>query len=217
MNSQLIMVPVFFLVWLVWEYRLFYPIRLVTTFFHEVGHAIATVVTGGRVEDIRIHRYGGVILRTGGNDFLVCNAGYLGSVLIGSLFFYLTYTRFQGVALVLMGLLMVLFVLLWVKNKATMIPCLIIAGILIAAGVMLPGLAKLIIARFVGLCSVLYSFVVLKNYTRYCSSDPGTDAKKLGKETNTPPTVWAVAWCLISVCVLFALGQLMVTGKLPGQ
>ncbi len=167
--------------------------------------------------NLRIHRYGGVILRTGGNDFLVCNAGYLGSVLIGSLFFYLTYTRFGRVTLVLMGLLMVLFVLLWIKNKATMISCFVVAGILIAAGIMLPGLAKLIIARFVSLCSVLYSFVVLKNYARYSSSEPGTDAKKLGKETKIPSIVWAVAWCLIFVCVLFALGHLMITGKLTGQ
>ena len=64
---------------------LIYPFDLVGTFIHEAGHALAAVLTGGRVEQfvIRLDTSGYVSYR-GGAPLLATSAGYLSSVGVGA-------------------------------------------------------------------------------------------------------------------------------------
>ncbi len=64
--------------------------------FHEFGHAIMAVLTGGRVVSITLDpNEGGVTQMKGGRAALTLPAGYLGSSLIGAL---LTFCGFDIVA-----------------------------------------------------------------------------------------------------------------------
>ena len=65
-----------------WDSGFVYPFRILVVFFHEMGHALMTVITGGRVAELGLnHMEGGHTLSMGGNRFLILNAGYLGSLL----------------------------------------------------------------------------------------------------------------------------------------
>src|SRR4051812_29864841 len=68
-----------------WSTPLLVPFRLFVTVVHELGHAVATVLTGGQVTGIEISPGGGgLTLVRGGNFFVSVSAGYLGSSLFGA-------------------------------------------------------------------------------------------------------------------------------------
>lgn len=73
-----------------------WPFKMLVIAFHEFGHAITCVLTGGRVLSISLDpREGGVTHMQGGRSGLTLPAGYLGSSLIGAL---LTFCGFNIVA-----------------------------------------------------------------------------------------------------------------------
>mmetsp|Transcript_27224 Transcript_27224/g.56720 ORF Transcript_27224/g.56720 Transcript_27224/m.56720 type:complete len:261 (+) Transcript_27224:220-1002(+) len=66
---------------------LLYPFRLLTTFLHELSHAIACWITCGDVRSIRVfENEGGVTSYVGGCRVLIIPAGYVGAALWGSVF-----------------------------------------------------------------------------------------------------------------------------------
>ncbi|NOT60004.1 MAG: M50 family metallopeptidase [Acidobacteria bacterium] len=62
-----------------------YPFRLFVTFIHEGGHALAAVLTGGSVRELRIHLdASGETYSLGGIPLLIASAGYLMSAIYGA-------------------------------------------------------------------------------------------------------------------------------------
>ena len=62
-----------------------YPFQLFGTFIHEVGHAVAVILTGGTVESLVVNPdTSGYVKSMGGSRAIVASAGYLGSVLVGA-------------------------------------------------------------------------------------------------------------------------------------
>ncbi|ONI09189.1 hypothetical protein PRUPE_5G222700 [Prunus persica] len=63
-----------------WRTVLMTPFKLITVFLHEVSHALACMLTCGKVEGIKVHAdEGGVTQTRGGIYWLILPAGYLGS------------------------------------------------------------------------------------------------------------------------------------------
>ncbi|CAN1122594.1 hypothetical protein LINPERPRIM_LOCUS2810 [Linum perenne] len=83
----LITIGVFSLVILaLWRTVLLTPFKLITVFLHEASHAIACILTCGKVEGIQVHaNEGGVTQTRGGIYWLILPAGYLGSSFWGML------------------------------------------------------------------------------------------------------------------------------------
>src|SRR5436190_12678776 len=81
-----------------WAPFLLYPFKLFTTWVHECGHALMTVLTGGQVMSIRIEPdTSGVtqslvpVGRVAGG--LIASSGYLGAALVGCLLMAATRVR----------------------------------------------------------------------------------------------------------------------------
>ncbi|KAM1026474.1 hypothetical protein ACFX13_040096 [Malus domestica] len=63
-----------------WRTVLMTPFKLITVFLHEVSHAIACLLTCGKVEGIKVQAdEGGVTQTRGGISWIILPAGYLGS------------------------------------------------------------------------------------------------------------------------------------------
>lgn len=74
--------------WFLWDTPVVYPLKIFVVLLHELSHASAVWLTGGRVDQITLDPYqGGATYYTGGNAFLAMSAGYLGSLLWGALMF----------------------------------------------------------------------------------------------------------------------------------
>ena len=87
-----------------------YPFRLLTTFLHEMSHAIACWITCGSVRAIRVYdNEGGVTSYVGGCRVLIIPAGYVGAAIFGSLFVSMSggQKTATGAAGALIGLLLI--------------------------------------------------------------------------------------------------------------
>lgn len=102
--------------------------------FHEFSHALAAVLTGGRVKSISLDPHeGGVTHMQGGKGAVTLPAGYLGSSLIGAL---LTFCGFDVVASKVASIVLgvcFLLTLWWARRDwLTIVTVLLAVGLLVA-------------------------------------------------------------------------------------
>ena len=68
----------------------FSPIMYLITYFHELGHALGAIISGGSLHAILIKpNAAGECQVIGGNPAIIIIGGYLGSCLIGNLFLFI--------------------------------------------------------------------------------------------------------------------------------
>ncbi|KAG8373736.1 hypothetical protein BUALT_Bualt11G0055900 [Buddleja alternifolia] len=117
----LALVGVFMLVILaLWRTFLLTPFKLITVFLHELSHAIACLLTCGKVEGIKVHaNEGGVTQTRGGIYWIILPAGYLGSSLWG-LIFILSSTKPLTAMIAAGCLLLSLFIVLFIAKNWTL-------------------------------------------------------------------------------------------------
>ncbi len=72
-----------------WNSPFLFPLKLFVVYLHEISHAMAVMLTGGKLENIQIFlNESGYVQAKGGNFFLIAIAGYIGSIFWGSLMLY---------------------------------------------------------------------------------------------------------------------------------
>ena len=105
-----------------WAQFILYPFKLFTTWVHECGHALMTVLVGGRVTSITIEPDTsgltqslvpvGRVARG-----LVASSGYLGAAVVGCLLMAATRVeKWAHVILLGLGAFMLLTLVLWMRN-----------------------------------------------------------------------------------------------------
>ena len=87
----------FLVAFFLWQYEpigfLVFPLRMLVTFVHESGHGLAAIFTGGDFLHFELKSTGGgVAYSHGGIRSIIIPAGYVGTVLFGSVLLYLTNT-----------------------------------------------------------------------------------------------------------------------------
>lgn len=102
--------------------------------FHEFGHAITAVLTGGHVKSISLDpNEGGVTKFTGGSTALTLPAGYLGSSLIGALLIFCGFDIVASkIASIVLGVCFLL-TLWWARrDPLTIVTVLMTVGVIVA-------------------------------------------------------------------------------------
>lgn len=194
------------------------PITALTTIVHEMGHAVACLLTGGSVSSISIvpdgAGHGGLTFTRGGNPYIVDSAGYLGTTLFGCLLIALgRYPRLSKGVLMTMGLAFGAASLTFMGSTV------LHGGILSGIASMLLGLA--LSAGFIYLSSrlsMLFANYVLlfigvqlglsaldSVFGLFFSSFGGgawSDATNMASISGIPAAVWAFLWSLMSIGML---------------
>src|SRR5262249_34249944 len=68
-----------------------YPFLIFSTFIHETCHALATVLTGGKVDSLTVALDGsGLTFRQGGIGLIIVPAGYIGTAIVGGILLILS-------------------------------------------------------------------------------------------------------------------------------
>lgn len=189
-----------------WAPVILYPFRLFTTWVHECGHALMTVMVGGQVTSITIQPDASGLTRSlipigrvaGG---LVASSGYLGAAVVGCLLMAATrIERRAHVILLGVGAFMFVTLVLWMRNLFGF-------GVVLAWGVVLVALARRGIgnaARF--LLSLLAVQVALNSVydirVLFLIGRGQSDAATMARLFALPSWVWATAWMLASVAML---------------
>lgn len=190
------------LIFFLWHTPVLYPFKLITVYIHEMGHALAGLVTGAKIDGIEVNPdEGGVCHLRGGNMWLILPAGYLGSSIVGSLLILLGTGLFLSKIAAVLLAIGLLFALWWAKNwlsRGLTLAFFVVLGFLwwFKGGVGLPYLIS-----FVGTMSALYAIYDIFDDTirRNISS---SDASKLAQMTGIPSIVWGVVWFLFSCGML---------------
>jgi hypothetical protein len=189
-----------------WAQFLLYPFKLFTTWVHECGHALMTVLVGGQVTSIAIEPdtsgfTQGLVPVGRMARGLVASAGYLGAAVVGCLLMAATRVEKWAPAILLsLGAFMLLTLALWMRNLFGF-------GIVLAWGVALVTLARRGMAgalRF--LLSLLAVQVALNSVydirILFLIDRVQSDAAAMARLFLLPSWMWATLWMLMSVAML---------------
>jgi hypothetical protein len=194
---------------------LLYPIRLFVTFVHESGHALATLITGGNVQFIRIKPdTSGVTLSQSSPwaQWLIDSGGYLGATLFGAILLQtgrLNRWRDAGRAtLYAMALYMLTITVLWTHNpfqSGLFTPAmgLLITALLWAAARFATPRTAEFLAAFLAVQCCLNALIDLRVLFAFTTGNLGdNDAKFMSNVYGLPPTFWAVLWAIMALVIL---------------
>lgn len=191
-----------------WGGVLLYPFKLFTTWVHECGHALATVLVGGHVTSITIApNTSGLTLSLVPDARLargvVASAGYLGAATVGCLLMAATrIERRAHVILQTIGFGMLLTVVVWMRN-------LFGAAVVLLWGATLVALARQratpALKLLVSVLAVQVALNAVYDIRVLFLIDGGpSDAATMANLFLLPSWVWATLWMALSVAMLSA-------------
>ena len=203
---------------LFWHSPLLWPLKIFVVFLHELSHVAAIVLTGGHPSGISLSPYqGGLAQGYGGNNFLILNAGYLGSLVWGlALLAVANRHRVVPHFLRAMGIGLGVATFVWMRP-------LIGFGFLygIGAAILMFLLGWRVSAavgsaflRVLGIFSCLYALIDIQLDVLHPASWGRTsDASMLADLTGVPAIVWGLGWTLLSAAILFAFRRTIIGGE----
>ncbi|WP_129670802.1 M50 family metallopeptidase [Candidatus Chloroploca sp. Khr17] len=187
---------------------LFYPLRLLDTFVHEMSHGLAAIMTGGCFERFVVYpnREGLAHIR-GGTRFVVVSAGYLGPALLGGALILLSATDLAEPTILMgLGIGLALLCLGFVRNLFGFVAGLLLAASLIAAGWYLPPQPAswlfLLLMMHLPLTSANSLIDLIRLSARRSPREQRTDAEVLAEMTHLPALVWALLWFLLALIIV---------------
>jgi hypothetical protein len=188
---------------LLWPTPLLVPFRLFVTVVHELGHAIATVLTGGQVTGIEISPGGGGLTHVrGGNFFLSVSAGYLGSSLFGAVLLLLARAPGQRRLLQALAVGLVLAVLLFFREPFGILVALLAAAAFWTLAARGPAALVTLFVALLAVLNGLYAVVDLLYLLQISGTSAAmSNAAILQSRTGIPALVWALLWTAVGVLI----------------
>ena len=195
-------------IYALWNTDLIWPFRVLVVFFHEISHGIAAVLTGGSIEELSFQgNEGGVAWIRGGNRFWVASAGYLGSLLIGSILTFLAInSKADRFILVSLGVALIAVTALYVRGSFAVIFALVTGALMILTGWRAPRAMADLALRIIGLASMCYAPWDIAVDTvlpkRGIPSGMQTDAAAIAHIVGGTEVLWGIIWFLIAILVI---------------
>lgn len=202
----LITIFIGFLAVVAWDTFLIYPIKLFVVLTHELSHAIAAIVSGGTVHSITVsENLGGSTSISDGSETVISAAGYLGSVLFGSLLFISGYNKKTA------NWICYSFAAIFLISAANLIDgaigkilAVFYAVLLIISPNYFPKIVHNYFMKILGIVSCLYAVIDIKVDLLTTAYRP-SDAQLLANITSIPAYVWGILWFFISIAVVIYL------------
>jgi hypothetical protein len=196
-----------------WHSPLLYPLRILVVLFHELGHALTALATGGEVLEIGLgSNEGGHCVTRGGWRFLILNGGYLGSLIFGLVILALSRGRRASRGLVAtLGMLVLGVTLTLVRPVVGFgFGYGLITGLALI-GSKAPAAVNWWFLRLVGVFSVLYALLdVRDDVFRNAEYVGASDATMLAELTHIPAFVWGGGWILAGLALLVVFRKRLV-------
>lgn len=192
-----------------WDSTWMWPLKVLVVLFHELGHAVATWLTGGEVVEIGLApNQGGHTLSRGGVRFIVLNAGYLGSLIAGAGLLGLS-RRAKVARASLLALGIALFVVgLWFVRPIASFGLgftLVMSALLAALSRIAPAEVCAAILRGLGVFSIMYAVFDIRDDVFRAPGSARTDATMLAELTGVPAPIWGILWITVGLLLLYAL------------
>ncbi|MCH2037496.1 MAG: M50 family metallopeptidase [Rickettsiales bacterium] len=182
------------------------PFLWMMTFFHEISHGLAALVTGGSVKRIELNLDGsGLCVYAGGIRFIVAIAGYLGAVLCGMAIYMsassMDKKRADHIAIFL-TVLVVVSAVLWARDLVTWIIMIIMSVVLISVVKLKNSVIDQFLMKFIGIYVLLDAVRAPLHLLDGRSIGDGAD---LAEITFIPEIVWVIFWLSCGLYGLYFL------------
>lgn len=186
---------------------LLYPFELISTVFHEFGHAFMTIMTGGRVAAIEINpNESGVTRFVGGMRCAVLPAGYCGSSLAGAALLVLSFGEKSAKVAAIGTTLVLLATIYWAGTVFTAVSVIFMIAALGGVFYYAPKyLSKVIL--FMGTMGSLVSLLSIFSHLITNTID-GSDAVEFARHCSilVPSWVYGICWLIFSTAlILFSM------------
>ncbi|MEG3640320.1 M50 family metallopeptidase [Magnetococcus sp. PR-3] len=182
-----------------------WPFMLLESYFHELGHGLAALLTGGHFHRIELFVDGrGLATTAGGWRLLILFSGYFMAALSGTIIYLavsLPNPKQAPRLAWLLAIIVGLSVLLWMRDVTSWM----IGGSLTLLFLLAVQWGKaLFVQAFLQFCgiSVLVSAV---QSPLYQLGQTGSDAAKLANLTFIPAIVWVLLWMATALWLLYQL------------
>ena len=201
-----------------WQTWLVYPLKILVVFFHEIGHGVAALLTGGSIVRIELDpREGGLAVTQGGIRFVILSAGYLGSLLIGGVILVAAADSrrdrvITGILAVVLAVVTLLFVRPWFGFG--MLFGLATSVVLVLAARFLSHAWNDFLLSLVGLTSCLYAVIDIKSDV-LDRPELQSDARMLAELTGLPTLLWGILWIGLALVGTFLFVRRALRSK-PG-
>ena len=211
----ILLLLLFAIAWLLRKSIVMYPLILLVTLLHELGHALAVLIVGGRVKNIQVGLLAGGL--TNGlikedtsrlSRICISSAGYLGSIFFGFTIFCLPYGRCHQYPLIIVGVLLLLITALWVRNVFGIVFSVALGVCLVLLGLQFSGTVEAFIAKFIGVSCVLQSFLTIDQDRLQ------VDLEKNKKITRTPIWAWKWLWRIVALAVLLLMFKIALSSAI---
>lgn len=181
------------------------PFNWLESYFHEISHGIAAILTGGKVLRIQLFANGaGLCTTQGGIGFVISFAGYAGATLWGWGIFKLAsaHQRVAQAFSVLILLLLVCSIVFWGRDLLTWF----ILAILAAIFLLTIKLKKMVYLQWL---MQLFGLLILLNSlfspAYLLDGRHLGDGAALASMTFIPEIIWVLIWFSIALLALYSL------------
>ena len=197
----------------------FTPLNQFTTLVHEMGHAVATVLTGGHVASLTIvadgQGHGGITQSYGGIRFITTQAGYLGTAIFGCFLVWLSqFHKLSKGILVSIGSLIAI-ASVWfiapgllstnfIQGFLSLLWALAMAGTAIYAGLKLKDSKANLVVMFLAIYTAMDSLraiSIIITATLF-GATVWSDATNMEQMFILPAFFWAFLWATLSAVML---------------
>lgn len=193
-----------------------YPFAIISTVFHEFGHAFMVWVTGGHMNSIEINvNEAGATRFHGGWPCAILPAGYIGSALIGAILVFMAFGRktARWTAVGIMGILIItLFYSYWLFTIISALGLMAMLGLAIWYK---EGAFTRHFILILGVCACMQSITSILNTTVFNTVE-GSDAYVFARRCSflIPAFVYGLLWFIISMTLqIVAIGAALITFK----
>lgn len=183
------------------------PFNWLESYFHEISHGIAALISGGNIISIQLFANGaGLCTTQGGSRFLISFFGYGGAIIWGGLIYSFAghHQRFAQIFSGFITLLLFISILLWARDLLTII-------ILVVLLIMFALTIKLQKLKILQMLMQLFGLLVLLNslFSPLYLLDGRNlgDGATLSNITYIPELVWVAIWSGLALLVLYALSK----------
>ena len=189
-----------------WGPLVLYPFRLFSTWVHECGHAVMTILVGGHVSSIVIERTGAGVTRSlmphsRVAQALVASAGYLGASVVGCALMIAARGKKQSHTILwTIGAFMLVTLIIWMRNLFGIAVVLIWSAALIALSRRASGRVSAFVLSLLAVQVALNSVFDIR--VLFLVNGGHSDAATMAGLFLLPAWIWAALWMLISVSLL---------------
>jgi len=183
-----------------------WPFDWIETFFHEISHGFAAILTGGSINRIELEISGaGTCYTTGGVRFIVAFAGYFGAVIWGMLIYEISdelHPNLANYISLILAAIIVMSLLLWGSDPVTYIISIAMVIIFLMIVKIKSHIYSKILLKFIGIYTLLGA---IKSPLYLIDGREKGDGNSLHEITGIPEIIWVSIWFSIGILGLYYL------------